>query len=112
MIGVPGHGKDIVDTINTCDKRYLKEKNMPSWNPEADDCKEIMNAHAMIREKIFSWVVTCKNYWMITLEYTEINHTKIQEARNKTKDGKKNISPLRYGGCTHDRNEEESCGSR
>ena len=60
MIGVPGHGKDIVDTINTCDKRYLKEKNMPSWNPEADDCKEIMNAHAMIREKRFSWVVTCK----------------------------------------------------
>ena len=26
MIGAPGHGKYIVDAINTCDKRYLKEK--------------------------------------------------------------------------------------
>ena len=23
MIGVPGHKKDIVDAVNTCDKRYL-----------------------------------------------------------------------------------------
>ena len=26
MIGIPGHEKDIVDAINACDKRYLKEK--------------------------------------------------------------------------------------
>ena len=26
MIGVPGNGKDIVDTINNYNKRYLKEK--------------------------------------------------------------------------------------
>ena len=23
MIGSPGHGKDVVDGINACDKRYL-----------------------------------------------------------------------------------------
>ena len=26
MIGAPGHGKDIADAINACNKRYLKEK--------------------------------------------------------------------------------------
>ena len=29
MIGAPGHGKDIVDAINACDKRYLKEQQNP-----------------------------------------------------------------------------------
>ena len=28
--------------------------------PEADDCKKRMDVHAMIREKVSSWVVTCK----------------------------------------------------
>ena len=28
--------------------------------PEADDCKKIMDAHAMIGEKRSSWAVTCK----------------------------------------------------
>ena len=26
MIGSPGHGKDVVDGINVCDKRYLMKK--------------------------------------------------------------------------------------
>ena len=26
MIGAPGHGKDVVDRINACDKRYLMGK--------------------------------------------------------------------------------------
>ena len=26
MIGAPGHGKDVVDGINACDKRYLMGK--------------------------------------------------------------------------------------
>ena len=29
--------------------------------PEAEDCKKIIDAHAMIREKGSSWTVTCKN---------------------------------------------------
>ena len=60
MIGAPGHKKDIVDAINTCDKRYLKEKMCMVGTPEADDCKKIMDAHTMIGEKVSSWVVTCK----------------------------------------------------
>ena len=39
MVGAPGHGKDIVDTINARDKRYLKEKRCMVGTPEADDCK-------------------------------------------------------------------------
>ena len=33
LIGVLGHGKDIVDAINACDKRYLKGKTCTVWNP-------------------------------------------------------------------------------
>ena len=28
--------------------------------PEADDCKKRMDVHAMIGEKVSSWVVRCK----------------------------------------------------
>ena len=51
MIGALGHGKDIVDAINACDKRYLKEKMCMVGTPEAGDCKKRMDAHAMIGEK-------------------------------------------------------------
>ena len=40
MIGALGHGKDIVDAIDACDKRYLKEKMCMVGTPEADDCKK------------------------------------------------------------------------
>ena len=53
-----------------------------------------------------------KNYWKIILEYTELNHTINIVNKKQNKRRKKNISSSRYGGCTHDKNEEESCGSR
>ena len=37
MIGAPGHGKDIVDSINVCDKRYLKGKMCMIGTLEADN---------------------------------------------------------------------------
>ena len=40
MIGAPGRGKDIVDAINACDKRYLEEKMCMVGTPEADDYKK------------------------------------------------------------------------
>ena len=51
MIGAPGHGKDIVDTINVCDTRYLKEKMCMIGTPEVDDSTKRMDAHAMIGNK-------------------------------------------------------------
>ena len=60
MIGAPGHGKDIVDAINACDKRYLKEKMCMIGTPEAEDSKKRMDAHAMIGNKRSSWAVSCK----------------------------------------------------
>ena len=48
MIGAPGHGKDIVDGINACDKRHLKGKMCMIGTPEADDCNKRMLAHSMI----------------------------------------------------------------
>ena len=60
MISAPGHGKDIVDTINACDKRYLKEKMCMIGTPESEDSTKRMDAHAMIGNKKSSWVVTCK----------------------------------------------------
>ena len=60
MIGAPEHEKDIVNAINACNKRYLKEKMCMAGTPEADDCKKRMDAHVMIGEKISSWAVACK----------------------------------------------------
>ena len=51
MIGAPGYGKIIVDAINACDKRYLKEKMRMIENPEADDSTKRMDAHAIIGDK-------------------------------------------------------------
>ena len=60
MIGAPGYGKDIVDVINACDKRYLKEKMRMIENPQADDSTKRKDDHAMIGDKKSSWAVTCK----------------------------------------------------
>ena len=60
MIGAPGHGKDIVYAINSCDKRYLKEKMCMIGTPEVDDSTKRMDAHAMIGNKRSSWAVSCK----------------------------------------------------
>ena len=60
MIDTPGHQKDIVDAINTCEKIYLKEKMCVIGTPENDDCKNRINNHVMIGEKTFSWEVACK----------------------------------------------------
>ena len=60
MIGAPRHGKDIVDTINDCDKRYLKEKICMIGTPEADNSTKRMDAHAMIGDIKSSWAVICK----------------------------------------------------
>ena len=40
MIGVPGHGKDIVDGINAFDKRYVNDKICIVGTPETDECKK------------------------------------------------------------------------
>ena len=60
MIGASGHGKDIVDAINACDKIYLKEKNCMIGTPEADDYTKRMDAHAMIGDIKSALAVTCK----------------------------------------------------
>ena len=60
MIGTPGHGKDIVYAINTCNKRYIKEKMCMIDTLEPFDCTKIMEAHAMVGESKSSWTITYK----------------------------------------------------
>ena len=50
----------VVDAINACDKRYLKEIMCMIGTPEADDSTKRMDAHAMIVDKESSWAVACK----------------------------------------------------
>ena len=40
MLDASEHGKDIVDAINACDKRYIKEQMCMIRTPEADDNKK------------------------------------------------------------------------
>ena len=47
-----------------------------------------MNIHAMIGEKRPSWAVRRKNLLEDNIRVHEVKSYKIQEARNKTKDGK------------------------
>ena len=81
MIGAPGHGKDIVDAINACDKRYLKEKMCMIGTPEAEDSKKRMDAHAMFGNKRSSWSVSCK----ILLE-GNIREQGVKSYRNQTRE--------------------------
>ena len=76
MTGAPGHGKDIVDTINACDKRYLKEKMCNIGTPEADDSTKRMDAHAMIGDKKSNLVgrLHANKFWRTTLENKDLNH--------------------------------------
>ena len=85
MIGASGHGKDIVDAINACDKRYLKGKWCMIGTLEAEDSTKRMDAHAMIGNKNLVGRLHAKSYWKTTLESKELNHIRNQtrEKRNK-----------------------------
>ena len=37
MTGYPEHGKDVVDDVNTCDKRYLMGEICMIGTPKRDD---------------------------------------------------------------------------
>ena len=60
MIGTPGHGKDLVDSINISDKRYLKDKMCMIGIPEVDDCSKRMKAHSIIDNAHYSFAEECK----------------------------------------------------
>ena len=89
MIDTPGHQKDIVDAINTCEKIYLKEKMCVIGTPENDDCKNRINNHVMIGEKTFSWEVACKILLEDNIRVNRIqSYKKLQQtSKIKTKDG-------------------------
>ena len=50
MIGAPEHGEDIVDVINDCDKRYLKEKIYIVSTTEADGSTKRMKDCEIVGE--------------------------------------------------------------
>ena len=60
MIGAPNHGKDLIDSINTSDKRYVKGKMCMIWTPEPDDCSKRMQKHSVIDNAHYSFVEECK----------------------------------------------------
>ena len=60
MISVPGHGKDIVDGIHACDKRYTKRKILMFEALEVDECSKRMMAHSMIGNAHYSVAEKCK----------------------------------------------------
>ena len=56
MVSTSGHGKDIVDGINACDKRYLKGNMCTIGTPEVDDYSKRMTVHSMIGSTHYSFV--------------------------------------------------------
>ena len=60
MIGAPGHGKNLVDSINTSDKTYLKDKMCMIRTPEVDDCSKRIKAHSMIDNTYYIFAEECK----------------------------------------------------
>ena len=62
MIGTPGHGKDLIDGINTSNKRYLKDKMCMIRTPEADDCSKRIKVHSMIVNTYYSLQMSARGY--------------------------------------------------
>ena len=56
MVSTSGHGKNIVDSINACDKRYLKGNMCTIGTPEVDDYSKRMTAHSMIGSAHYNFV--------------------------------------------------------
>ena len=50
MIYALEHDKYIMNAINACDKKYLKEKMYMVETPEADESTKRIETHAMVEE--------------------------------------------------------------
>ena len=55
VIGTPGYFKEIVDSINTSDKGYLKGKMCMIEASEVDDSSKRIKAHSMIGNVHYSF---------------------------------------------------------
>jgi hypothetical protein len=59
-VGAPGHGKDVVDGLNTTDKRcYLKQKMSIVCTLEENESNDRMLAFSMVEEKAKSLAEEC-----------------------------------------------------
>ena len=48
MIGARWHGKDVIDSINSCDKCYLMGEVCMIGTPETDDNEKKINSNSMV----------------------------------------------------------------
>jgi hypothetical protein len=56
----PGHGKDVVDGLNTKDKPHLKQKMSMVWTPEEDKSNDLVSVlYSMVEEKAKSLAEEC-----------------------------------------------------
>ena len=60
VIGVPGHGKNVVDGINAYDKKFLMKKMCMIEMPEADNFNKRIAAHCMLENFHYSFPEECK----------------------------------------------------
>jgi hypothetical protein len=58
-IGAPGHGKDIVDSLNVTNKMYLKKQMCMIGMPESNDTQKRMEANSMTETAALSLVEEC-----------------------------------------------------
>ena len=61
MIRSSGHGKDIIDSINDCDKRYVMGRIAMS-TPESEEYNRLAT-HFMIERSRYSFTVKCKGFY-------------------------------------------------
>ena len=60
MIGAPGHRKDVVDGINSYNKRYFMRKMCMIATLKADDSKKGVNTNSMVSNTRYSLAKECK----------------------------------------------------
>ena len=60
MIETSGRGKDVIDRINTCDKRYLIEKQCMIGTPEKDDNESRIYTYSIVGKWSFILAVKYK----------------------------------------------------
>ena len=86
MIGALGHGKEIIDGINTCDKRYSKSKICMVGTSEANNCNNRVLSHSMIGNAHYSFAEEFKRLCGISgRENGTKGHSKYKKHESKSK---------------------------
>ena len=88
-IGAPGHGKDLVDGLNVCDKQHLKRYMKHINNQHEGDKDKNIKPYLIYKKYIFSLDDECRRHCLEGQEFGSkggIKHKKESKIQQSGKD--------------------------